>query len=984
MDKELANVRMAFSSGKMSPCVSPSPFPSPPFFPLHPAPSPPSYDRKKYVWKLVFINMMGYDVDFGHMEMIALLSSPTYAEKLVGYMAVSVMMTSADPSITLVIQAIKTDLASTQDPIQCLALCATANIGGKALAEEIKEDVQRILFSRSIFPIVRKKAALCLLRLVRVNRDLQLGTEEWKNKLTPLLEDKNLGVVLSVVSLILGLADAAGKDAALYDGCTGHLLVLLTRLAVRKEAPEDYLYHSVACPWLQVKILRLLQHFPVPALERQRSALNELLSHILTKTEVTKSVNRNNAEHCVLFEAVALIIRQGELSLPELRAKAVAHLSKFINIKEPNIRYLGLDTMARMLDQEGCGDAIRKQQATIMLSMKDADISVRRRALSLLFALCNSELAVELVKELLAVLAMSYWQFRDELVLKIAILAERYSPQLAWYVDTVVQLIALAGDNVSDDIWHRLVQVVTNHEELQQYAAARLYAAVEPATAHETAVKVGAYVLGEFGYKLTEGGGPEGGAPVGGAQQFAALHQHFAKCSTATKCILLSCYAKLQNLYPEICPIVVPIFEAHTTSIDAELQQRALEYLHLPQLAEATLSAVLDAMPAFPERDSHLETKLRKLEVRAQSSFSRCFFFLASPPYLLLPPNLPNTLTQVQEEKQDKDAWEGKNGGSSSGAAGSGGGGGAAEEADAAPPPAVARAPAAAPSSSDDLLGLGGFGSAPAAASPVDALSVPVTTRIGVEPGARERVAALLAVASARSSGVLFEDASVQVGVKKAISGAEGTVTLFLGNKVGVPLVGLKVRVPEHSGVAVAVGELPAAIAPKSQAQVTLRVESKAPFTEPPVLQLSFISTPGTGHAYLLSVPVALANFCTAVPMPPPDFKAKWGALAGAPREVTAVVAPGSGGGAVTLAAAAGALAALNMGAVDATPTAATGAATFRTKTLAPTGQPVSVGALAMVIPDAAGGAFKCAVRTQHESVSKALLAQLQAGLAAL
>lgn len=40
--------------------------------------------------------------------------------------------------------------------------------------------------------------------------------------------------------------------------------------------------------------------------------LNELLAHIMNKTEVTKSVNRNNAEHCILFEAVNLIMKQGE------------------------------------------------------------------------------------------------------------------------------------------------------------------------------------------------------------------------------------------------------------------------------------------------------------------------------------------------------------------------------------------------------------------------------------------------------------------------------------------------------------------------------------------------------------------------------------------------------------------------------------------------------------------------------------------------
>jgi hypothetical protein len=39
----------------------------------------------RYVWKLVYIHMLGYDVDFGHMEIISLLTSTKYTEKLVGY-----------------------------------------------------------------------------------------------------------------------------------------------------------------------------------------------------------------------------------------------------------------------------------------------------------------------------------------------------------------------------------------------------------------------------------------------------------------------------------------------------------------------------------------------------------------------------------------------------------------------------------------------------------------------------------------------------------------------------------------------------------------------------------------------------------------------------------------------------------------------------------------------------------------------------------
>lgn len=64
---------------------------------------------------------------------------------------------------------------------------------------------------------------------------------------------------------------------------------------------------------------------------------------------------------------------------------------------------------------------------------------------------------------------------QDEMVLKTAILAERYAPNLRWYVDTMLQLIGVAGEFISDDIWHRAVRIVTNNEDLQAYAARKMY-----------------------------------------------------------------------------------------------------------------------------------------------------------------------------------------------------------------------------------------------------------------------------------------------------------------------------------------------------------------------------------------------------------------------------------------------------------------------------------------------------------------------------
>lgn len=44
----------------------------------------------------------------------------------------------------------------------------------------------------------------------------------------------------------------------------------------------------------------------------------------------------------------------------------------------------------------------------------------------------------------------------------------------------------------------------------------------------------------------------DGAAGIAGVQQFAVLHQHFPRVTPATKCILLSTYAKMQHLYPEL------------------------------------------------------------------------------------------------------------------------------------------------------------------------------------------------------------------------------------------------------------------------------------------------------------------------------------------------------------------------------------------------------------------------------------------------
>merc|ERR1739836_346380 len=77
--------------------------------------------------------------------------------------------------------------------------------------------------------------------------------------------------------------------------------------------------------------------------------------------------------------------------------------------------------------------------------------------------------------------------------------------------------------------------------------------------------------------------------------------------SQGTRALLLTTYVKFINLFPEIKTVIEDIFktDSNLRSSDAELQQRACEYLALSKVASLdVLATVLEEMPPFPEKES--------------------------------------------------------------------------------------------------------------------------------------------------------------------------------------------------------------------------------------------------------------------------------------------------------------------------------------------------------------------------------------------
>jgi AP-2 complex subunit alpha len=113
------------------------------------------------------------------------------------------------------------------------------------------------LISRTSKSFVKKKAALTMLRLYRKYPGIvQL---EWAERIISLMDDPDLGVALSVTSLVIALVqDNPDRYKASYVKAARRLKAI----AVDGECSVDYLYYKVPCPWMQVKLLKLLQYYP--------------------------------------------------------------------------------------------------------------------------------------------------------------------------------------------------------------------------------------------------------------------------------------------------------------------------------------------------------------------------------------------------------------------------------------------------------------------------------------------------------------------------------------------------------------------------------------------------------------------------------------------------------------------------------------------------------------------------------------------------
>ena len=382
---------------------------------------------------------------------------------------------------------------------------------------------------------------------------------------------------------------------------------------------------------------------------------------------------------------------------------------------------------------------------------------------------------------------------------------------------------------------------------------------------------------------------------------------------------------------------MINIFERYTYVLDAELQQRACEYLALARRADEgeLLATIFDEMPVFPERESALLNRLHSRRDKAQDKRTwvigqsydnkgreaERFKTLrkAAPPGAALAnvnapaaessraaaPSPPAPVPKDPPKREMSTGMDNMMGTTSASAAddimasladldlSSGANAiqeqpllptSVAEQQPAAPTPPVltpAAAVVANPISPNVTNGQEDMKRKATLGGVAPSLLTPLSAAPGIEKWL-ERL-------SYANEGVLYEDDFIQIGVKAEFHSALGRLALFFGNKVSTAItdVDMTIEYPNavtQAGLDIRFHDAPVReIAGRAQIQELLHVECKDFFSEPPVLRMTYLA--GSFTTLVLRLPVFLTRFIEGVNLEAGPFFERWKIIGGPPRE---------------------------------------------------------------------------------------------------
>ncbi|EDW07078.1 AP-1 complex subunit gamma-1 isoform X1 [Drosophila mojavensis] len=551
--------------------------------------------RCRNIAKLLYIHMLGYPAHFGQLECLKLTASTRFTDKRIGYLGAMLLLDERQDVHLLITNCLKNDLNSSTQFVVGLALCTLGAIASPEMARDLASEVERLMKSPNTY--IRKKATLCAFRVIRRVPELM---EIFLPATRSLLSEKNHGILITGVTLITEMCENSSDTLMHFKKDSGNreivpnLVRILKNLILGGYSPEHDV-SGVSDPFLQVKILRLLRilgHNDPDASE----AMNDILAQVATNTETSKNVGNT-----ILYETVLSIM--DIRSEGGLRVLAVNILGRFLLNSDKNIRYVALNTLLRTVHADT--SAVQRHRTTILECLKDPDVSIRRRAMELSFALINAQNIRTMTKELLLFLEKADAEFKAQCSSGMILAAERYSPNSRWHLDTQLSVLIAAGNYVRDDVVSSTIQLVSSSPVPEQtYITNRFWESLQVPNHCEDKqplLQVAVWAIGEYGDLFMYGANEDEFERPTESDLIAVYHKFLtsAQVSTTSKQYALVSLAKLSTRLQQCVEEIQALITSFGSHLNVDLQQRGVEFTQLFGSYKHLRPPLLEKMPAM-------------------------------------------------------------------------------------------------------------------------------------------------------------------------------------------------------------------------------------------------------------------------------------------------------------------------------------------------------------------------------------------------
>lgn len=287
---------------------------------------------KEALMRVMYAEMLGHHADFGHIHAVNMTQKTNLVSKRVGYMASAACLHPGHELVTLAVNTMRRDVASSNHVEVCAALIAIPKLVSKEFLPALLQPVLALL--DHAMEAIRKKAVMVLHKFYTIEPESMASHTD---KLRRALCDKDPAVMGAALYILHAMAE---QTPAHHKDLVPSYVSILKQITEHR-LPSTFDYHRVPAPWIQIKLLKLLALLGTND-QRASEGMYEVLNDVMRRADTGINIG-----YAVIYDCVRTVTTIYP-NIPLLEA-AAAHIARFVQSENHNLKYLGIKALAQIV-----------------------------------------------------------------------------------------------------------------------------------------------------------------------------------------------------------------------------------------------------------------------------------------------------------------------------------------------------------------------------------------------------------------------------------------------------------------------------------------------------------------------------------------------------------------------------------------------------------------------------------------------------------